>query len=119
MHRRHTKAEPLIHRPDMVCQPSCHGWGHRLPLLARTFAAFGWEGVWQALPQTAVWDNEVIVGKRQCQLMLQVVWVFGEGVHLTTHPAPVLAHGQIVALHAVGVDGTTGQRFLARRFHSW
>src|SRR5215471_14810398 len=112
----YTKAEQLIHGPHMVSQPSGHGGGHWLPLLPRPFLAFGWEGVGQTLPSTAVGDHKVIVGKCQGELMLEVVRLFGEGVHLPSQPARMLAHRQIVALHAIGVHGPTDRRRLERRF---
>src|SRR5215207_5847140 len=49
--------------------------------------------------------------------MLKGVQLFGEGVYLPSEPARMLAHRQIVALHAVGVNGTTDRRRLERRFY--
>src|SRR4030095_7082814 len=49
--------------------------------------------------------------------MLEVVRLFGEGVHLPSQPACMLAHRQIVALHTVGVNDTTNRRRLERCFY--
>ena len=49
--------------------------------------------------------------------MRKVVRRFGEGVHLPSQPARLLAPRQIVALHAVGVDGPTDRRRLERCFY--
>jgi hypothetical protein len=47
---------------------------------------------------------------------LLIVRLFGEGVHLPSQPARVLAHRQIVAFNVIGVAGTTDRRRLEHRF---
>jgi hypothetical protein len=66
----------------MIGQSNSHSRGDWLPLLARAVTAFLRQASWQAPPQTAMRHDETIVGERQCELMLQVVWGSGEGIHL-------------------------------------
>jgi hypothetical protein len=63
------KAEPRIHGPHLVGQPSGHGGGHGLPLLPRPLLSCGREGMGQTLPSTVVGDYEVRVGKCEGELM--------------------------------------------------
>lgn len=60
-------------------------------------------------------DNEMVVGKRQSQLVLQIVRVFREGIDFATHAPRMLAHGQVVALDPIGIDGRTHWRRLQGR----
>src|ERR671922_3090235 len=76
----YTKAQQLVYRPDMVGQLRCHGRGHRLPLFGRPLPALSWERARQTLPQAMMRDNEVVVGKRQGELMFQIARVFREGI---------------------------------------
>jgi hypothetical protein len=59
----------------------------------------------------------MIVRKRQRELLFQRVWIFGEGITFTPHPACVLAHGQVLGLHTVSHDHTTYGRHPQRRFN--
>src|SRR2546429_4345163 len=99
-----------VHGPDMIGQASGHGWGHRLPLLGRSVVAFGRHRVRQALAQTAVWHHEMVVRKGESKLIFQVVLVFREGIDLPSHPSGVLAYCQVVALHAIRIDGVADRR---------
>src|SRR5712692_11988493 len=106
----HTKVEQFVHGPDMIGQSRCHRRGYWLPLFARASATVGWERARQALPQSPMRYHKVIVGESQRELMFQVVRIFREGIDLASHPARVLPHRQIVALHAIGVDGLANGR---------
>jgi len=60
-------------------------------------------------------DDEMVIGKGQGQLMLQIIRVFRERIDLAAHPPRVLTHRQVVALHAIGVDGETNGRSMQGR----
>lgn len=49
-------------------------------------------------------------GKRERELMFQVILFLGEGIDLTPRAVGMLTDRQVVALHAVGIDG---------RAHGW
>src|SRR2546429_9943815 len=57
-----------------------------------------------------MWDNEMVVRKRQGELVLQGVLIFREGIDLPSHPSGVLAYRQVVALHAIRIDGVADRR---------
>jgi hypothetical protein len=61
-------------------------------------------------------DNEVVVRKRERELMFQTVWLFREGIHLASHPPRVLAYRQIVALHPIRIDHAADRRRPQGRF---
>src|SRR5215831_11976998 len=49
--------------------------------------------------------------------LLQVVRVFREGIDFPPQPSRVLADGQVIALHTVGIDRLANRRGVQRRFH--
>ena len=55
-------------------------------------------------------DNEVIIRKRERELMFQKVRLFREGIHLTSHSPRVLADCEVVALHAIRIDRAADRR---------
>src|SRR4029434_9857077 len=57
-----------------------------------------------------MWDNEMVVRKRQGEWLLQVVLIFREGIDLPSHPSGMLAYRQVVALHAIRIDGVADWR---------
>ena len=61
-------------------------------------------------------NNEVVVRKRERELMFQKGRLFREGIHPTSHPPRVLADRQIVALHAIRIDRAADWRRLQGRF---
>jgi hypothetical protein len=96
----------------MIGQASGHSWCHRLPRLGRSVAAFGWHRVGEALPQTAVRENEMGVRKREHTLVCQGVWIFRDGIDLPSHPPCVLASCQIVPLHSIRIARVADRRSL-------
>ena len=54
-----------------------------MPFLRRTFAILGWNRGIELLTQPAMRTTEMIVGKGQLELVLQVGTFFGEGVDFT------------------------------------
>ena len=64
----------------------------------------------QALAQTAVWHHEMVLRKGESKLIFQVVLVFREGIDLPSHPSGMLAYRQVVALHAIRIDGVADRR---------
>jgi len=61
-------------------------------------------------------DNEVVVRKRERELMFQRVRVFREGIDLAPHPPRVLAYRQIIAFHPIRIDRTADRRSPQGRF---
>src|SRR5215471_21814939 len=94
----------------MINEASGHSRGHRLPLLGRSVVACGRHRVRQALAQTAVWHHEMVIRKGESTLIFQVVLVFREGIDLPSHPSSLLAYRQVVALHAIRIDGVADRR---------
>src|SRR2546426_1405200 len=54
----------------------------------------------------------MVVRKREGQLGLQVVLVFGEGIDLPSHPPCMLADRQVVTLHSIRIDRVADRRSL-------
>src|SRR5262249_59154775 len=61
-------------------------------------------------------ENEVVVGKRECELMFQIVWVLRAGIDLASHPPRVLADRQVVAFHPIRIDHAADRRRPQGRF---
>jgi len=70
----------------------------------------GWERRVEFLAQSAMGTTEMIISKRQRQLIVQIDPLLRKSVHLAPQSSGMLSNGQMIALDAIGVDHRTHGR---------
>ena len=81
----------------MIRETSRHRRGHAAPVLGRAVAILGGERTRQLLAQPAMRATEMVIGKGQRELILQVRAFPGEGIDFSPQAPGMLANG-----HAAG-----------------
>src|SRR3972149_5877864 len=94
----------------MIGQPGGHRWCYGSPFLGCTLSLLGWERRVEFLAQSAMETTEMIISKRQRQLIVQIDPLLRKSVHLAPQSSGMLSNGQMIALDAIGVDHRTHGR---------
>jgi hypothetical protein len=105
----HAVGQQLGHGPDMVGHPSRHCWRDRAPAARRPTSQrrFGHE---QRLPQALVWQNQVIIGQREPQLLFQPGQLAALAAGFACQPSVALAQGEVFSFDKAGVDRSARRR---------
>src|SRR5947209_19580186 len=90
----HAVGQQLSDAPDMVGHPGCHCWRDRAPAAHRSTSP-RWFGHEQRLPQALVWQNQVIIGQREPQLLFQPRQLFAKAACFARQPSVALAQGKV------------------------
>jgi hypothetical protein len=109
----------------MIGQPGGHRGCYGSPFLGCTMSLLGWERRVEFRPcptprcgvggplgvaQSAMGTTEMIISKRQRQLIFQIDPLLRKSVHLAPQSSGMLSNGQMIALDAIGVDHRTHGR---------
>ena len=98
----HTAGQQLGHGPDMVGHPSRHGWRDRPPAARRPTSPRRF-GHGQRVPQALVWQNQMITGQREPQLLFQPGQLAALAACFARQPSVALAQREVFPFDKAGL----------------
>ncbi len=110
----HAVGQQLGHGPDMVGHPGRRGFRDRAPAARRPTSPSRFGRV-QALPQALVWQDQVIVGQREPQLLFQPRQFAALAARFARQPPVALAQREVFPFDKAGVDRGARRRSVQSR----
>ena len=107
--RRHTEAQHLAQRPDVIRQSSGHGRCPCLPALGGA-RAIGGQGLRPRLAQTGMREAKVVVRVIQRQLLVSALFAFAQRRHSSPYRRHMLAEAEVESFNERSIDLPAARR---------
>ena len=110
----HAVGQQLGHGPDMVGHSGRHCWCDRAPAARRPTSPSRLGRV-QAVPQAVVWQDQMVVGQGEPQLLFQPGQLFAKPARFARQPPVALAQREVFPFDKAGVDSGARRRGVQSR----